>query len=757
MSSEAERFRRLQDEYDEHVALMERAERELRDDADELQAQEGWDREARDGVREWLEDRDNVWRALRRNRYDTHKAHAFLLTALASRLSLELHLPIPLVSCAESDLFYILPLPRFTDRLGRPIAVLSLRQVARDENGLEGLEEWMWWALEMTRRTLRDWREGGWSRGVKGVGGEGAVLIVDASDAGYRNMEVELLPTLFQVGHNNYPGLFHSVHIVNAGWSQRAMWNGVVKRVLPRSALDKVAFVQTHADLEAVFDPGRLPRHLGGDDSWAFATERNTVLAFYSSRPAGAVMAAEVDRPGPATAVPSAREPDRRCSGSLHRPQSCASLADIWFSARNSPAASRALTRQHSMASVPAHAHAQAHAQAHRSRPVSRSASYAHSMHGLSILGLGRMRMTAARRDAATGAADGVGRTLDAVNERLAHGQTAGPVVRVTAGGTASSTPRSERETPLKRIKSLSNFHLYLSPSRLANRDLLSDSDDDDDEARGGEASRPQTLAAPVASEPLATRRVRPALRIHTGEGGPAAHGADRATAGRAISSYASGLQAHHARGLEMYSHGHGSETQPTPAHLVVTPRSRTTVEVGTCEPGIEPLSDGHDGVSPDETADHLHAAASAGPATFGRAPAQPIPLYSASNPWFGYPAELVRSPRGVSVRPRYARNRKRDLIKTLIFLFTLRLQAWRDALERALGLWPAHACADAVPPTNPAEALVGRGKGAGRGWDRDWVWMVLGALVLRGTWMRIISAPLAWFGLEPVRMVMGV
>lgn len=166
--------------------------------------------------------------------------------------------------------------------------MLTLREVQRDEDGkMDDLKEWTWWALEMVRRTLRDW----WTRDVwplpkqergkgqkRGVGGEGCVLMIDTAGAGYRNLvsymlifvsrdiawetadgqEVELLPTLLSVGHNNFPGVFEAVYVVNAGWTQRSMWK-VVKRVLPKSALDKVNFLDSKRDVAEIFDLDRLP------------------------------------------------------------------------------------------------------------------------------------------------------------------------------------------------------------------------------------------------------------------------------------------------------------------------------------------------------------------------------------------------------------------------------------------------------------------------------------------------------------------
>ena len=138
---------------------------------------------------------------MQRNRYDAEKTHSFLLSTLRKRLSLGLHRSIPAFPpYSDSSLFYILPLPQYTDRVGRPIAVLTLKEVARDENGrLDDLKEWTWWAMETIRRVLQDWWVKGkfrdpteevvtGRRGMRGYGGEGLILLVDVAGAGYRNL-----------------------------------------------------------------------------------------------------------------------------------------------------------------------------------------------------------------------------------------------------------------------------------------------------------------------------------------------------------------------------------------------------------------------------------------------------------------------------------------------------------------------------------------------------------------------------------------
>jgi hypothetical protein len=73
------------------------------------------------------------------------------------------------------------------------------------------------------------------------------------------DQEVEMLPTLLSVGHNHFPGIFDAVYVVNAGWTHRSMW-AIIKRVLPKSALDKIIFLDKKVDVERVFDLDTLPK-----------------------------------------------------------------------------------------------------------------------------------------------------------------------------------------------------------------------------------------------------------------------------------------------------------------------------------------------------------------------------------------------------------------------------------------------------------------------------------------------------------------
>lgn len=201
------RFQDTRQEYRDYLPLTGQVQADLREDVEQLQSQEGWDLPTQQGIAAWVEDRDTIFRFLKvsepfkvrsytdipqRNSFDAEKTHSVLLAAMNNRVSHSLHKPVPAIPpYSESPLFYALPPDRFTDKLGRPIAVVTIREVVRDENGKLGdLAEWVWWTSELMRRALRDyWVKGKWRAGeLETYGGEGGVAIIDAAGAGYRNI-----------------------------------------------------------------------------------------------------------------------------------------------------------------------------------------------------------------------------------------------------------------------------------------------------------------------------------------------------------------------------------------------------------------------------------------------------------------------------------------------------------------------------------------------------------------------------------------
>ena len=65
----------------------------------------------------------------------------------------------------------------------------------------------------------------------------------------------------------------------------------------------------------------------------------------------------------------------------------------------------------------------------------------------------------------------------------------------------------------------------------------------------------------------------------------------------------------------------------------------------------------------------------------------------------------------------------------------------------------------------DPAEGLlrVTRGKMGGRGdvvkrtWESDWVWMMVGLVLVRGGWSRLLAWPFEMVGLEGVKTLLGL
>jgi hypothetical protein len=468
-----------------------------------------------------------------------------------------------------------------------------------------------------------------------------------------------MLPTLLSVGHNHFPGIFDAVYVVNAGWTHRSMW-GIIKRVLPKSALDKIIFLDKQADVERVFDLDVLPKStsilekgdelmvdLGGNDEMTFETLGNPILKRYSQ---------------PANRSPSLK--------AITPSTSSTSIAEVYHTAQNTPFSSR----RQSLAA-----------------------------------GMG-LQMSRPPPPPLPIEIDAVPQDDTALSRQSSR---------------ASSTGGA-----LKKIKSLSDFHLYLSPSRLAHLDVLSDSDSDSDIE--GDIHRPT----------LVNRRKMNGQR-------PGANVLGR-VAGEDARSYSGRLQAHHAKVLEGYKDSRMVEAFPGPS---------PETAAGSEEAGPSNL---HPGPIRMDRSSTPSAPTTPGPPV-PHPPTQeeevrPISAFQSDlNPYYGYPAVLA----GTTLRPRYHRNRKRDLVKTLLFLFILRIQSWRDGFERFLGLNNLGTWHRNYIKQDPGSGLIHSSEGGGekvvKRVEKDWIWMAITFILLRGTWARILGGPLDAVGLGGVRGMLGL
>ena len=318
----------------------------------------------------------------------------------------------------------------------------------------------------------------------------------------------------------------------------------------------------------------------------------------------------------------------------------------------------------------------------------------------------------------------------------------------VSTHSTTTSRQSSTRNiSALERIRSLADFKLYLSPSRLAQVEALSDDISHDE------------VPSPLESPPL-HRSLRPAifndLEPSTEAKSPFLRpplrsiGLPRHLAGAGgARTYSEDLMRHHAKGLARLDSD------------AVIARTRSAILQG--ESSSDPIA-------PVEAPSTASSSSTSTPPSTLALPAQSISAFSrSSNPYYGYPAIRIADsshPGQSAIIPRYPRRRKRDLIRILLFLFLLRLQSWRDSLERSLGLnrlvpW-------ARPPgtteaTNPSEGLMREAEaqrstlGKRHGRDGEWIWMGILFMLARGTWTRLLALPFEALGLGSIQYILGI
>lgn len=58
-------FKRHQEEFQRYIHLTESVKKDLLADVEELRAQEGWDEDVYQGVKDWAQDSNSIWRLLR--------------------------------------------------------------------------------------------------------------------------------------------------------------------------------------------------------------------------------------------------------------------------------------------------------------------------------------------------------------------------------------------------------------------------------------------------------------------------------------------------------------------------------------------------------------------------------------------------------------------------------------------------------------------------------------------------------------------
>ena len=192
-----------------------------------------------DRISAFLDDPVTIYRFLRKAHFDETLTLELLRRTLCWRITTAVDLVSPLSLdpiYTQRPVFYLHP--QIHDALGRPAAILNLRNVNRTEDGtLDSLKEYFAHQLEVTRRYLADLSQ----KDPHGAPKVQIVLMLDLADANLSNLEIELLPYIVDLLKHHYPGMVGAIYVLNYGWAYAGMWQ-VAKRVLPKVTLDRILF-----------------------------------------------------------------------------------------------------------------------------------------------------------------------------------------------------------------------------------------------------------------------------------------------------------------------------------------------------------------------------------------------------------------------------------------------------------------------------------------------------------------------------------
>lgn len=303
--------------------------------------------EGRARVRALIQDPSTMFRFYRRSRYNTEQALSLLNETLLWRIRTDLDL----LSVASLHPLYVTPPSpnpplfwinsKFKDRFGRPCGVINLRSVERTaENTLDELKEYIVACMEVTRRYISDT----FNRQTKLKDESNQpqspvlqmVIAIDLQGSGMANLELELLPFLLDLLKNHFPGMVGAVYVLHYGWVHSGMW-AVAKRVLPEQALARI-FFPSDAQLTEHFDPACIPKCYSGKLDLEMTSASNDVLRRYGKpKRMGSVPASPVDSPD-----------ITRSHRTLSRSNSFESMYEVFYSANGTPWASRPMTPRHS-------------------------------------------------------------------------------------------------------------------------------------------------------------------------------------------------------------------------------------------------------------------------------------------------------------------------------------------------------------------------------------------------------------------------
>ncbi|PWN49338.1 hypothetical protein IE53DRAFT_346054 [Violaceomyces palustris] len=596
--------------------------------------------EGRNRVALFLQDPATLFRFYRRARYNREQALALLTSTLQWRIRTELDL----MSYSTLHPMYVSPPPpnpplfwinsNFRDLYGRPCGVINLRSVERTaENTTEQLKEFVVASMEIVRRFLADLYQSRLSLS-KPLSAQAQdrdptspilqmVIAIDLQGSGMANLELELLPFLLDLLKNHFPGMVGAVYILHYGWVHAGMW-AVAKRVLPQQALARI-FFPSDEELRDHFEKANIPRAYGGDLDVQIEASSNDVLKKYG-RPRR--LPTSVSFGSSAFTTPFGTPAALEKSMTLSRCGSYESIYEVFYSASGTPWASRPITPSYSGLSTPRGNHGSNEA----STPTLKMTPSA--ARKLKHLQMTRGELSLAAEQADEERLHSAIRSRSRSNSKVDSGLLLHhPHARFPAVESQRQVRFEPHSSPERRVGFPRKFDLHL-PGQGATDDRLPSDSESDDSGKAGE------------KPPLSPSTSFTSARFSAAEEG------ERLT--RLKRTDEDFLARWRDQPLNMKSSPSPSAEypeDPDSPRLQVPEFTESTTFVSALPAFFSQRSrkynarDGH--VSP----------------------------YNADNPFFGYPA-YANEGSGTTPKHLHARRRKRDLLRTLTYLFVLRILA---------------------------------------------------------------------------------
>ncbi|CDU25205.1 uncharacterized protein SPSC_05039 [Sporisorium scitamineum] len=640
---------KYQSNYSAVEQLQKLAKQQILDDA---ASQLDLNEEGKARVIAYLSDFANLFRFYRRSRYDEQQALALLNATVLWRMRTDLDL----LYLSSLNPLYVTPPPpnpplfwvnsSFIDLYGRPCGIINLRSVERTaENTLDQLKEYIVACMEIMRRYVADLYRNSIDKTTQTDTEQDTVLqasiAVDLASSGMANLELELLPFLLDLLKNHVPGVVGAVYILNYGWIHAGMW-AVIKRVLPQQALAKI-FFPSHDELKEHFDPRNIPVCYDGQLQVAVESSTNDVLRRYGRPRRASAATSAASTPPHSPGVP------RRMS----RTNSYDSIYEVFYSADSTPWASRPITPRHSEPSTP------------RGNGTDHNATGGLKMTPSAARKLKHLQMSRGDLSSAAENAHSTGWSRSASEPRIVDGRAVGLSVSVGASPfiTPSATPagplspkvarsrnpdrhvrfsaRDRSASPQRRVGATSSFTLYL-PQGDEEAVLPFESEESDASGKDGELPPTPTTGAGGG---LLNRLRRFSETCFTSKDAQPQHAEENTETDGTImyiEPSSPRLQVEHI------------DEPPLQhvAHTLLSHRTRRSARDGLVSP------------------------------------------YNANNPFFGYPTYNPPTPeatfrlnRSVTLQHLHPRRRKRDLLRTLTYLFVLRILAFHRRLRWRMSL----------------------------------------------------------------------